>query len=81
MKFILNIMSSYTQIPETAINESDEWYVEIDSLEELLEFQNNLVGKPGSMFRWEGIPGLIIWLDDPDANGLPTLEVYDGYRE
>ena len=81
MKFMLNIEYSYTQIPEFVTKERDGYYVEIDSLEELLDFQNNLVGRPGSINRWEGVPGLIIWKDDPDANGLPTIEVYDGYRE
>lgn len=81
MKFYLNIESSYTDIPDIAENEGDGWYVEIYSLEELLEFQENLVGIPGSKNRWEGIPGLIIWLDAHNANGLPTIEVYDGYRE
>lgn len=80
MKFMLS-KPSRTQIPDTAINESDGWYVEIDSLEELIEFQNNLVAEPGNPYRWEGIPGLIIWLDFKESNGLPLIEVYDGYRE
>lgn len=80
MKFFLDIKSSYTEIPDIAINEDGKWYVELNSLEELIEFQNNLVGKDNRN-RWEGIPGLIIWLDYPFVNGLPTIEVYDGYRE
>lgn len=84
MKFILE-PSYRSKIPSIAIKEGGKYFVNIETLEELVELMKSIEPdekSSGAAYRWySGIAGLILWPDDKDPEGIPTIEIYDGHRE
>lgn len=84
MKFKLD--TSYrSKIPSIAVKEGNAYFVNIETLEELVELAKSIEPDEeggGAAYRWySGTAGLIMWLDDKHPGGIPTIEIYDGYRE